>query len=129
MNRLAIMIAAMLTVTVIGFSSVAIAFSLNWGQGQSSNEFGTVQTSNGADIPTPQFFTVSIGQKPGPSTLSVAPPNDETAQPSIRMQHPNMSRKTAASPTPNQQAAATAPRLNGAELFLLRGVQTTAERQ
>lgn len=129
MNRLAIMIAAILTATVIGFSGAAIAFSLNWGQGQPIDEYGTAQTTNGADIPTPQLFTVSIGQKPAPSTLSFAPHENHTAQPSVRMRHPKMSRKTAASPTPNQQAATAVPRLNGAELFLLRDVHTTAKRQ
>jgi hypothetical protein len=129
MNRLAIMIAAMLTATVIGSSGTALAFSLHWGQGQSIDEYGTAQTTNGADLPTPQFFTVSIGQKPAPSTLSFAPPDDETAQPNIRMQHPSTPRQTAASPPRSQQVATTAHHLNGAELFLLREVQTTAERQ
>lgn len=129
MNRLAIIIAAILIVTVIGSNGAAIAFSLYLGQGQSIDEYGTAQTTNGADIPTPQFFTVSIGQKPAPSTLSFAPPDDETARPNIRMQHSSMPRQTAASPTLSQQAETTAYRLNGAELFLLREVQTTAERQ
>jgi hypothetical protein len=129
MNRFAIIIAAILTVTVIGSSGAAIAFSLHLGQGQSIDEYGTAQTTNGADIPTPQFFTVSIGQKPAPSTLSFAPPDDETAQPNIRMHHPSTPRQTAASPALSHQAAATAHRLHGAELFLLREVQTTAQRQ
>jgi hypothetical protein len=129
MNRLAIMIAAILTVTVIGSSDAALAFSLHLGQGQSIDEDRTAQTTNGADIPTPQLFTVSIGQKPAPSTLSFAPPDDATARPNIRMQHPSMPRQTAASPTLSQQAATTASHLNGAELFLLREVQTTVARQ
>jgi hypothetical protein len=129
MNRLASMIAAILTVTVIGSSGAAFAFSLHWGQSKSIDEYGTAQTTNGADIPTPQFFIVSIGQKPAPSTLSFAPPDDETAQPNIRMQPPSMPRQTAASPTLSQQAATTAHHLNGTELFLLREVQTTAARQ
>ena len=129
MNRLASIIAAILTVTILRSSGAALAFSLHLGQGQSINEYGTTQTTNGADIPTPQFFTVSIGQKPAPSTLSFAPSDDETARPNIRMQHPSTPRQTAASPTLSQQAATTAYRLNGTELFLLREVQTTAERQ
>ena len=129
MNRFAILIAALLTVTVIGSSGAALAFSLHLGQDQSIDEYGTAQTTHGADIPTPQFFTVSIGQKPAPSTLSFAPPDDETVQPNIRMQPPSTPRQTAASPTLSQQAATTAHRLNGAELFLLREVQTTAQRQ
>jgi hypothetical protein len=129
MNRLASLIAAILTVTVIGSSGTAIAFSLHLGQGQSIDEYGMAQTTNGADLPTPQFFTVSIGQKLAPSTLSFAPPSDDTAQPHIRMQHPSMLRQTTAAPTPNRHVAATTHRLNGTELFLLREVQTTAERQ
>jgi hypothetical protein len=129
MYRFAIMIAAILTITVIGSSGAALAFSLHLGQSQSIDEDGTAQTTNGADIPTPQLFTVSIGQKPAPSTLSFAPPDDATARPNIRMQHPSMPRQTAASPTLSQQATTTASHLNGAELFLLREVQTTAARQ
>jgi hypothetical protein len=127
MNRLPILLTAMLTAMVIGLSGTAVAFSLNQGQGQSIDAYGTAQTTNGADIPTPQLFTVSIGQKPAPSALSFAPHNDHTAQPSIRMSQPYKSRKTTASPTLNQQATATAHRLNGVELFLLQQVQTTAE--
>ena len=127
-NRLAIMIAAILTATVIGSSGAAIAFSLHWGQSQASDTYGAAQTANRADLPTPRFFIVSIGPKPAPSTLSFASPNDGTAQPNMRFQPPGMIRKTAASSTLNQQAATTAHRLNGAELFLLREVQTLAER-
>jgi hypothetical protein len=129
MNRLASMVAAILTATVIGSSGTAVAFNLHWGQGQSIEAYGTTQTTNGADIPTPQFFTVSIGQKPDSSTLSVAPHHDATAQPNVRMQQPDTSRKTAVEPTPNRQAVAAAHPLNGAELFLLRQVHTTAERR
>ena len=128
-HRLAIIIAVIFTVTVIGSSGAAIAFSLNWSQSQVIDMYGIPQVANDTDIPTPQFFIVSIGQKPALSTLSFAPPNDGTAQPNIRIQHPVMTRKTAASPTLNQQAVTTAHRLNGAELFLLREVQTVTERQ
>ena len=129
MNRSAIIIAVVFTVTVMGSSGAAIAFNLNWGQSQTIDTYETAQIANGSDIPTPRLFIVSIGQKPAPSTLSFAPLNDGTPQPNIYIQHPGMSRKTAASPRLNQQASVTEPRLNGEELFLLREVQTMAERQ
>ena len=45
MNRLASITATILTVTVIGSSGAALAFSLHWGQGQSIDAYGTGQTT------------------------------------------------------------------------------------
>jgi hypothetical protein len=129
MNRLAAMIAVVFTATVIGSSGPAIAFSLNWVQSQAIDTYGTAQIANDANMPTPRFFIVSIGPKPAPATLSFASPNDGTAQPNIHTQHPGMPRQTAALSTLNRQASTTVTRLNGAELFLLRKVQTIAERE
>ena len=125
MNRAGILIIAILTTVTVGFASQAMAFNFSWGKGTAVVPI--TQTTNGADIPTPQLFKLTAGQKPAHMTLSYAPNRDEGPS-TLHLAQPQAQPKITTPPKVKSDGTTIAHHLNGPELFLLKQVQTLAKR-
>ncbi len=126
MKRLVMQLTIVLTITGLWFSSHALAFRLHLGANANPTEFHTGHTTNGADIPTPQFFRGTVGNPGAPADLTPSPDVSDVPQPDVLIVKDNTTRP--AQPQPAAQAHHGAPdrHLNGVELFLLRQTQTVA---
>lgn len=127
MKQLPILLTTMLTTITVGFVSPAMAFNLSWGAGAAIVPH--TQTTNGADIPTPQFFQVTTGKKSIPLTLPSAPNDNQVSPHLYRIQPQQAKPANTAIHTVQTPAAPIVYHLNGPELFLLKQVQTLAKHQ
>jgi len=106
-------------------SGHAMAFTLQIGAYPPADGFETAQTTNGADIPTPQLFRVVISRD---GVRTETPPvfaTNPTAVPDTRVEHARPVQTTEAAHT--GRSATTAHHLSGAEILLLRQAETVVE--
>lgn len=111
---------------VLWCSSSAMAFTLQFVPYPAADGFAATQTTNGADVPTPQLFRIVVSHD---GVRHETPPHfatyPETA-PDVRFQEVRPVRTTAAPHT--EDGMATARHLSGAEILLLRQAGTVANR-
>jgi hypothetical protein len=105
-------------------SSDTMAFTLQFAPSATAERFEAAQTTNGADVPTPQLFRIVISRDGvRQEALPYFPPYPEVV-PAVRFQEAHPVRTTTTPPTP--PGTTTAHHLSGAELLLLRQTETVA---
>ena len=133
MQQFTIRIATTLTAMILGFSATTMAFSFNLGPSTPDSRLPKTHTTNGADVPTPQFFQVTLGQPPAPADLSFEPAKPVQMRPTMDLQNSQRQESATSAPVAQQPASqvspsTTAQQLSGPELYLLRNVNNVAKQ-
>ena len=129
MYRMMIRIMILLNIITLWLGGEAMAFTLRLGSVPGFDVSSALPAPEETDLPTPQLFRVAIGT--GGVTLGATHPSEgySTSLPEVRFQKERQAQSATGQESQHVSSASPTPRLSGAELLLLRRVNTVANRQ